>query len=66
MIDSSNLVVVVFTEAIQLSQAERAAYLERACDGDRELRRQVEALLQAHEQVGDFLEQSLIRSLSLL
>ncbi|HEY9509234.1 MAG TPA: serine/threonine-protein kinase, partial [Verrucomicrobiae bacterium] len=48
--------VAVFTEATQLAESERAAYLERACGGDRELRKRVETLLQAHDRVGDFLE----------
>jgi eukaryotic-like serine/threonine-protein kinase len=50
--------VVVFAEAIQLSAGERAAYLERTCGADEELRQRVERLLKAHDQVGDFLEQS--------
>ena len=35
--------------------AERAAYLERACGGDAELRQRVEALLAAHEASGSLL-----------
>src|SRR5262249_54288330 len=35
--------------------AERAAYLDAACRGDAELRRQVQKLLRAHPKVGDFL-----------
>jgi hypothetical protein len=35
--------------------AERAAFLDLACAGDTELRRQVERLLKAHANVGDFL-----------
>jgi serine/threonine protein kinase/tetratricopeptide (TPR) repeat protein len=54
---SSDRVVVIFAEAIQLSVSERSAYLERACGADEELRQRVERLLKAHDQVGDFLEQ---------
>jgi serine/threonine protein kinase len=36
--------------------AERATYLDRACAGDLDLRRRVEALLASHERAGDFLE----------
>lgn len=36
--------------------AERAAYLDRACAGQPELRRQLEALLAAHDRSGAFLE----------
>ncbi|HKS38007.1 MAG TPA: serine/threonine-protein kinase [Verrucomicrobiae bacterium] len=41
---------------MQLRPEQRAAYLNEACDGDGELRRRVEALLQAHERAGGFLE----------
>src|SRR6267378_6095669 len=50
--------LTVFAEALQLPAHERAAYLERACGGDEELRRAVEALLQEYDQIGDFLEKS--------
>src|SRR5688572_1090470 len=56
MNDPANRKVAVFTEALELAVAERAAFLERACGNDVELRRQVELLLQAHDQSGDFLE----------
>ncbi len=36
--------------------AERAAYLDQACAAQPELRRNLEALLQAHDQSGEFLE----------
>src|SRR5256886_12211013 len=55
---SPNRDVAVFAEALQLSVGERSAYLERACGADEELRQRVERLLKAHDQVGDFLEQS--------
>src|SRR5688572_16713193 len=57
MNDVPNRDVEVFTEALRLPSAERAAYLERACRNDRQLRDRVEALLRTHEQVGDFLEE---------
>ena len=38
------------------SEQERAAYLDQACAGDPELRREVEALLLAHRQGGGILE----------
>jgi hypothetical protein len=58
MNDSANRDVEIFTEALQLPRAERAAYLERASGGDAELRQKVEALLESHDRVGDFLEDS--------
>jgi len=48
--------VVIFTEALRFPVEERAAFLDRACVGDENLRRKVEALLRAHGRVGDFLE----------
>ena len=45
-----------FIEALRLPAAERADYLDRACAGDGRLRRKVEALLKAHDRLGNFLE----------
>ena len=58
MNDSPDRDVAVFTEALQLPAGERAAYLARVCGGDGELRRKVEALLEGHDRLGDFLEES--------
>jgi len=44
-----NRVKEVFAEAVALQRAERAAYLDRACAGDAELRSEVEAYLSAGE-----------------
>ncbi|HWD18226.1 MAG TPA: serine/threonine-protein kinase [Verrucomicrobiae bacterium] len=57
MSETSNRNIEVFTEAMQLSGAERAEYLAQACGGDLPLRKRVEALLLAHERAGDFLEE---------
>jgi hypothetical protein len=48
----------IFEAAFALPALERAAYLDRACGGNAGLRRLVEALLEAHEEAGEFLEQS--------
>jgi hypothetical protein len=48
--------VAIFTEALRLPVEQRPAFLGRACAGDENLRREVEALLSAHERVGNFLE----------
>ena len=46
----------LFDQALLLESAEeRAAFLARACSGDKVLRERVERLLAAHEKVGDFL-----------
>jgi serine/threonine protein kinase len=47
----------IFWDAVQLgSAAEREAYLDRACAGDRQLRSRVEQLLLARQQAESFLE----------
>ena len=47
----------IFFEAIEKEgPALRAAFLEQACDGDSDLRRRIEALLEAHAKSGDFLD----------
>jgi len=48
----------LFTEAVQLPVESRSAFLEAACGGDAELRASVEALLKAHVESGEFLEQA--------
>ena len=55
MKDAPDRDVDVFTEALRLPAAERADYLDRACAGDGELRRRVEAILRGYEKAGDFL-----------
>jgi tetratricopeptide (TPR) repeat protein len=50
----------IFWSALQLeSDAERQAYIERACGGDAEQRRLVEKLLRAQPKAAGFLEQPL-------
>src|SRR6266478_869317 len=46
--------VDLFAAAIELPVAERAAYLDRACSGDPDLRQRVEGLLKEHDDLGDF------------
>src|SRR5262245_24423969 len=48
----------IFLEALNKpSLGERAAFLDKACGGNDELRRSVELLLKAHDKAGDFLAQ---------
>src|SRR5437588_904173 len=47
----------LFTLAVEKTAAERAAFLDRECSGDAELRQRVEALLGAHEKAGEFLKE---------
>src|SRR5271170_5135004 len=58
MKDPTNRDVAVFTEALQLPASERPAYLDAACGNDGELRRKVEALINSHDRIGNFLEES--------
>ena len=46
----------VLEAALELSTAERPPYLDAACGGDAELRREVEQLLRAEEDARSFLE----------
>ncbi|HEY7313710.1 MAG TPA: protein kinase [Gemmataceae bacterium] len=48
----------IFGKAMALSSTgERAAYLQQICDGDTELRAEVESLLEAHGDAGSFLDE---------
>ena len=48
--------VAIFTETLRAPPQERDEFLTRACGGDDDLCRKVEALLKAHERAGNFLE----------
>ncbi len=45
----------LYYAALEREARERAAFLDHACAGDDQLRREVESLLAAHERAGDFL-----------
>jgi len=45
-------VKAIVEEAVALDPAHRIAFLENACSGDADLRREVESLLNSHEQAG--------------
>ena len=49
--------VVVFTDALKVPVPDRAAFLEIACGTDENLRHKVEALLRAHDRLGNFLDE---------
>jgi len=44
----------LFHAALELESGERAAFLEGACGDDQELRREVESLIAAHQQAGNY------------
>ena len=51
----------IFIAALQQpSRAQRQKYLDQVCGGDQALRRNVEALLAAHDRAGSFLEKPAI------
>ncbi len=42
---------------LEQEESERSAFLDRACSGDRELKREVKSLLASDERAGDFLDE---------
>src|SRR5262252_4566882 len=50
----------IFQAALDLPPEQRSAYLNRACDGDAELRHEIESLLSAYEGSADFMERPAI------
>src|SRR5690242_5115077 len=51
---------LIFAEALRFNAAaERATYLDQACAGNQTLRQEVESLLTAFDQAGDFLGQTI-------
>src|SRR5262245_54267913 len=56
MTDNRERDVEVFLEAVQLSPAERIAFLDRACADDQDLRQRIEALIRSNDRAEDFLE----------
>ena len=46
----------IFNLAVEQPPNERAAFLERSCDGDEALRRKVELLLKYHDTSGEFIK----------
>jgi hypothetical protein len=46
----------IFESAMDLAPTHRDQFLSEACAGDDALRREVESLLAAHEEAGDFIE----------
>jgi tetratricopeptide (TPR) repeat protein len=50
----------LFTEAIELTPESRAEWIARNCADDISLRRELEALIQAHDQAGRFMERGVL------
>ena len=49
--------LAIFTEAIKVAPQERDAFVKRMCGDNEDLWRKVEALLRAHDRIGNFLEE---------
>jgi hypothetical protein len=60
MKDTPKREVAIFVQATKMPIHERAAFLRRACAGDENLRRKLEALLNASDRSGAFLEEPAI------
>jgi len=54
----------ILDRALELPADTRSPYLDEACAGDRELRRQVEELLAAHAAAGTFLSDGLLERMA--
>lgn len=46
----------IFHAAVALPAAERAAYVNKVCDGNEPLREAVESLIKSHEETGNFVD----------
>lgn len=54
--DNHQKVKEIFSAALETSPAERTEFLKSACEGDEDLRREIESLLKAHNKAAAFLE----------
>ena len=46
----------IFSGIVDLDEAERSLKLDEICNGDQDLRAEVEALLRSNDEVEDFIE----------
>jgi Tol biopolymer transport system component len=49
-------VKAIFHAALEVAPAERATFLDQACAGEDDLRREVESLISSHERTGAFID----------
>jgi serine/threonine protein kinase len=55
----------IYHSALEIDSGERrAAFLERACAGDEFLRREVESLLAANSELGDFIAEPVVKDIA--
>ena len=56
------LISKIFNEAVALKTEQRRRFIEEACGGDHALVMEVESLLSAHEEAGDFIENPIVEN----
>ncbi len=56
----------LLSAALQCEETQRAAFLARACEGDEELRKEVQTLLSEHQAAGSFLQAPLAHAADLI
>jgi serine/threonine-protein kinase len=58
--DRTKIVEDIFQSAADHSPDERAAYLDEVCNGDTQLRREVESMISSYERAGSFMDKPAI------
>lgn len=54
----------IYTAALELKSDERIIFLDEICAGDEELRREVDSLLKANSEAGDFISEPIIKDIA--
>ena len=54
----------LYYAALEVETKERARFVEESCQGDSELRAEVETLLAMHEKAGEFLDSPAIEAVA--
>ena len=62
--DQEHRLEEIFYAARELPPQERTTFLDSACGGDAELRREADSLLAAHDQAGQFLQPTVVLPMS--
>ena len=58
MSDSEYSIKSIFCQALEQQPKDRAAFLDSICGKDSDVRREVDALLKIHDELGTFMEES--------
>ena len=54
----------IYTAALELKSGERIIFLDEICAGDADLRREVESLLAANSEAGDFIDEPVAKNIA--